>query len=498
MPDSRAVSRRSFSRALFASPAVPAIVSAMRYAPAQDNAQLAGDAEELFAELDQKIRLGMKEFAIPGAAVGVIYKGKEFVKGYGFTDVRHQDRAHEVDPDTAFVTASISKPFTGTAAMRLVELGKLDLDAPVTTYIEDFQAPVGAERVTVRQLLNHSAGWNGDDQFDTGEGDDALAKYVEAIHRLLSQQTPVGLTFAYNNAAIGVAGRVIEKITGETFESSVQSLVLDPLGMTRSSYFLGQLGKGNVAMPHAVENGVAVAMPDWIFIPRDQNPFGGLISSAADLLSFARFHLGNGRAANGKRVMSEVALRSMWSQPGPGGTLILDLKGMGVAWSIRPTVEGISVVEHAGDWSGYHPFLMTVPEKQFAMVLLNNSDGGPQLRSEIFLRDWALERFAGVHNLPASPQSLSAAELAQYEGEYLRQYINRAGNKQDLVAKLRAADGGLKLTIVGAPEGESTTMLRFCRYDHLVDPLGQHSDFLREANGRIKWFRQGRLYERQA
>ncbi len=495
MPDSRMVSRRGFTRALLASPAVPAIAAAAEYAPAQENAETAGSANKLFAELDLLIRQGMEAFAIPGAAVGVIYNGQEFVRGYGVTSV---SGGRQVDANTAFLTASVSKPFTGTAAMRLVEMGKLDLDAPVTTYIENFQAPAGAERVTVRQLLNHSAGWEGDDQFDTGEGDDALAKYVDAIHRLLSQETPVGLTFAYNNAAIGVAGRVIEKITGETFESSVQRLVLDPLGMTRSSYFLSQLGKGNVAMPHAVKYGVAVEMPEWLVVPRDQNPFGGLISSAADLLSFARFHLGNGRAANGKRLMSEVALRSMWSQPGPGGTLLVDLKGMGVAWSIRPTIEGISVVEHAGDWFGYHPFLMMVPEKQFAMVLLNNSDGGSQLRSEIFFGDWALERFAGVHNLPATPQSLSASELAQYEGDYVRQYVDRAGDKRNIVAKLRATDGGLELTLAGAPEGEVGLMLRFFRYDYLVDPLGHHSDFLRDTNGRIKWFRQGRLYERQA
>lgn len=495
MPDSRAVSRRGFTRALLASPAVPALVSATGYARAQDNAQPAGNADELFAELDQKIHQGMKEFAIPGAAVGVIYNGQEFVRGYGVTNV---NGGRQVDANTAFLTASVSKPVTGTAVMRLVALGKLNLDTPATRYIEDFQAPVGAEGVTVRQLLNHSAGWNGDDQFDTGDGDDALAKYVEAIHRLLFQQTPVGLTFAYNNAAIGVAGRVIEKVTGETFESSVQSLVLDPLGMTRSSYFPSQLGKGDVAIPHAVKNGVAVAMPEWISVPRNENAFGGLFSSVTDLLSFARFHLGKGRAANGKRLMSEAALRSMWSQPGPGGTLIVDLKGMGVAWSIRPTIEGVSVVEHAGDWFGYHPFLMTVPEKQFAMALLNNSDGGSQLRSQIFFNNWALERFAGVHNLPASPQSLSASKLAQYEGDYLRQYIDRAGNKRDIVAELRAKDGGLELTIGGAPEGGLALMLRFCRYDHVVDPLGGHADFLREANGQIKWFRQGRLYERQA
>ncbi len=492
--DFGAVSRRDFTHALLGAAAAPALASALAYTTAENSGQQADNADELFAELDEMIRLGMKEFAIPGAAVGVIYKGREFVKAYGVTDVRHP--GHQVDANIAFVTASISKPVTGTAAMRLVEMGKLDLDSPVTSYIKDFQAPTGAEGVTVRQLLNHSAGWEGDDQFDTGDGDDALALYVDAIHRLISQQTPVGLTFAYNNAAIGVAGRVIEEITGQTFESSVQSLVLDPLGMTRSSYFLGELGT-NVAVPHAVVNGKPVATPEWLYIPRNENSFGGLRSSVTDLLSFARFHLGNGRAANGKRVMSAVALRSMWSQPGPSGTLTVDLKGMGVAWSIRPTIEGVSVVEHGGDWPGYRPFLQTVPEKQFAMVLLNNSDGGNQLRSQLLVYDWALRNFAGVHNLPASPVSLSASELAQYEGDYLRHKVDRAGKKQDILAKLRAVDGGLKLTLVD--QTETTFMLRFFSYDHVfIDPDGIHADFLRDTNGQIKWFRLGRLHERLA
>ena len=483
------VSRRNFSRGLLGALTVPGILSAVGETPAQASPKNKGDADELFAQLDEKIQLGMKEFAIPGAAVGVIYNGQEFVKCYGFTDVRHPDLQHAVDPNTSFIIASISKPVTGTAAIRLVDLGKLDLDAPVTRYIQGFQAPAGAEGVKVRQLLNHSAGWLGDDFRDTGSGDDAIAKYVDGIH-LLPQLTAPGLVFAYNNAAIITAGRVIEVITGSTFDAAVQNLVLNPLGMTRSAYFLKELGP-NVAIPHTIENGKAVAKPESLYVPRNEGPTGGLFSSVTDMLSFARFHLGDGRAANGKRLISKATLGSMWSQPGPGGTLATELKGMGVAWATRPTINGVAIVEHGGDWPGFRPWLTTIPEKQFAMALLTNSDDGAKLRAQLLFGDWVLQRFASVRNLPAFPASLSASELAQYEGVYTATMIDFQGKSQHLELHLVAADGGLNLA---TPAGLRTT-LRFYGYDRVTTPDGARSDFLRAADGNIKWFRYGgRLY----
>jgi CubicO group peptidase (beta-lactamase class C family) len=142
--------------------------------------------------------------------------------------------------------------------MRLVDTGRLDLDVPVRRYITNFRPSEGAEGVTVRQLLNHSAGWLGYDYHDTGKDDGALARYVEDVHRL-PQLTPVGRIFSYNNTAISVAGRVIETITGTTFEQSVRELVLDPLGLNRSGYSIDEIGDENVATPHAIVDGRAVA-----------------------------------------------------------------------------------------------------------------------------------------------------------------------------------------------------------------------------------------------
>ena len=126
---------------------------------ASPNAQA---AEELFRELDAKIEAGMAEYHIPGVAVGVLYQGQEYVRGYGVTNV---DYPQPVDGDTLFRIGSTTKTFTGTTVMRLVEQGLLDLDAPVRPYLPDFRVAdeAAAARVTLRQCLNHSAGWLGDD-----------------------------------------------------------------------------------------------------------------------------------------------------------------------------------------------------------------------------------------------------------------------------------------------------------------------------------------------
>ena len=339
-------------------------------------------------------------------AVAIIHRGQEHVRCYGVADVR---TGRPVTARTNFRIASNSKTFTGTAAMRLVDEGRLDLDLPVRRYVTDFRPPAGAEGVTVRQVLNHSAGWLGYDYHDTGSDDQALARYVRDVHRL-PQLTPVGRTFSYSNAALSVAGRVVETVTGTPFEAAVHRLVLAPLGMTGSGYDTRRVA--DQATPHAVVDGRAVADPSLLFLPRSGNPFGGLLSSAADMLSYLRFHLGDGRAADGQRLMSRASLQGMWRRVGPGGTLIVELNGAGVSWMVRPTAQGPVVVHHGGDLPGFHSGLLLVPERDFALAMLTNSESGPLLVARFFYQDWALRRFAGVSNLPAPRHLLPPDELA--------------------------------------------------------------------------------------
>ena len=159
----------------------------------------------------------MEETQTPGVAVGLLHEGEEHVAGFGVTST---ENPLEVTPDTLFQIGSITKTFTGTAAMRLVERGELDLDAPVRTYLPELKLSDEdvAARVTMRHLLTHTGGWIGDYFDDFGSGDDALARMCESL-ATLPQLTPLGEVWSYNNAGFYLAGRVIEVITGKPYEA---------------------------------------------------------------------------------------------------------------------------------------------------------------------------------------------------------------------------------------------------------------------------------------
>jgi CubicO group peptidase (beta-lactamase class C family) len=308
------------------------------------------------------------------------------------------------------------------------------------------------------------------------------------------QLTPPGTVFAYNNAALSVAGRLIEVVTDAPYESAARALVLDPLGLTHSRFFADEVIGFNVAAPHDVVEGKPLVTPSFYRIPRGINPAGGLISSARDQLRYARFHLGNGTVpGGGTRLLSRWSLLAMRTNPGPGGTLLVELDGMGVTWMLRPTAQGVRVVQHGGDLAGQHSGFLMVPDRQFAMIMLTNSEGGPLLLDELFADDWALRRYAHVSNLPAVPRALSPQELAPYEGHYFFLVVNPDGTI-----------GQLELAIVG--EGGQLTVklgdlvfarLAFYRPDYVLvlDPNSQptytRADFLRGADGSVSWLRIG-------
>jgi CubicO group peptidase (beta-lactamase class C family) len=460
-----------------------------------------GHADRLFAELDEKIREGMETYAIPGVAVGVCYDGQEFLRGYGVTSV---DGPEQVGEDTLFRIASTTKTFTGTAVMCLVDAGQLDLDARVRTYLPDFATEDRsvAEVVTVRQLLNHTPGWLGDDYQDFGRGDDARTRYVAGMAGL-PQLTPPGSTFFYNNAAVVLAGHVVEAVGAMTYEQAVQELVLDPLQLDHTRFFTDEVIGYSIAGSHTVDEGKAVLSPSSWYVPRTLQPTGGLISTARDQLSYLRFHLGDGTAPDGKRVLSRRSLDEMRSNPGPGGTLNVELDGMGVTFQLRPSAEGVRIVQHGGDVPGQHSGFLFVPERDFGLTMLTNSDDGPQLLNDFFTNDWALSRFAGLHNEPASPQTLDAGALAAYVGRYTAESIESDGQRDTVVTDLTADQGRLRLRHLG-PDGAPVDpapgapgSLAFYRDDYVLmmdsdgRPIGPRANFVRSADGDVAWLRFG-------
>ncbi|MEV8506985.1 serine hydrolase domain-containing protein [Actinoplanes sp. NPDC051475] len=486
---SEVMSRRTLLRAVAGSAA--ALATTAPPAPA-------GAAPSAVRELEEKIQDGMTRYAIPGVAVGLIHRGREYVRGFGVTNV---DDPSPVDGDTVFRVGSTSKTFTGTAVMRLIERGRLDLDRTVRSYLPGFRTadPVASARVTLRQVLNHSAGWLGDFFLDTGSGDDAIARYVAAMSGL-PQLTPPGRVFAYNNAALALAGRLVEVAAGMPYEEAIRVLVTEPLGLRHSAFFLDDLPGATVAVPHDVDaTGAPVAQPGYFAMPRSIHAAGGLISSARDQLCWARFHLGDGRAAGGARILSRRSMRVMQSRPGPGGTLFVELDGVGVTWMLRPTAEGPEVVQHGGDWAGQHSGFLMVPERGFALTVLTNSEGGPGLLAELFADDWALRRFAGVRNLPAVPRPLPAAVLAGYEGRYSATQIGFDGMPVTLEFDVVADGGQLSVRV----EGQEGLRLTFYRKDYVLvlEPGGadthSRANFVRGADGTVAWLRfGGRLFRR--
>jgi len=213
-----------------------------------------------FRDLCDEVVAAMARFGVPGVAVGVLRDGVEYAAGFGITNVA---APVAVDDHTLFQIGSTTKTFTGTVAMRLVEAGKLDLDAPLRTYLPELRLRDEgvAARVTLRHLFNHTGGWLGDYFDDTGDGDDALATIVARMAEL-PQFTPLGAFASYNNAGFYLAGRVIEAVTGQTYEAAVREMILEPLGMAESFFFAADCISRRVAVGHTVtDTGTTVARP---------------------------------------------------------------------------------------------------------------------------------------------------------------------------------------------------------------------------------------------
>lgn len=357
------------------------------------------------AELDEKLTEAAERFGVPGAAAGVYHRGEE---RYAFAGVTSVANPLPIDEGTLFQIGSTTKTFTATAIMRLVEAGRVDLAATVRTYVPELRLrdESVADRITVLQLLNHTAGWTGDFFTDTGDGDDALARYVEAMAGL-NQVSPLGTIASYNNASLCLAGRVVEKVTGQTYEAALKELVLEPLGLERSYLFPAEIMTLRFAIGHSDDDPPAVRTP-WR-LPRNANAAGGLISTAADQVRYARFHLGDGAGVLRPDTLAQMR-RPTFAMD---GAAIGDQ--VGISWLLRD-VGGVTLVGHGGSTNGQQSLFQMVPDHDFAITVLTNSTAGARLSRELL--DWALAAYLGVERSDPEPLPLTAEQLREYAGEY--------------------------------------------------------------------------------
>ena len=245
---------------------------------------------------------------MPGVALGIVSNGVVSIRGLGITNV---EDPLPVTAHTVFPIASISKTFAATAIMRLVEQGKIDLRAPVRTYLPDFRVRDEAvsRDVTVWHLLTHLGGWEGQVS-GPDRGTETLKNFVASTTVTdLMQVAPPGAAWSYNNAGFSIAGRVIEAVTGTPINRAIRDLVFQPLGLEHAGTTAGEFIVQRFASGHSTRNGTATLQRP--FVPSSSVTAGGVGLCITDLLAYARFHMGDGTAANGERVLKRETLELM-------------------------------------------------------------------------------------------------------------------------------------------------------------------------------------------
>ena len=361
--------------------------------------------------LRMELRRLMRRHDVPGVALGILENGHAHTICEGVTSV---DNPLPVTADTLFQVGSVTKTMTATIIMRLVERHEIDLDAPVRRYVPEFRLADedAAVAVTIRHLLTHTAGWPGDYGVDTGWGDDAVERFVEKMAQL-PQRTPVGALWSYNNGAFILAARVIEKITGLPYEDAAATLLLEPLGMHDSLFFPHDVMLRRFTVGHAVHDGGAAVVAPWA-MERNGSAAGGLCSTVLDQLRYACFHLGDGTADDGSRILSSASLEQMRTPLVATADEGL-MERVGLSWMIRD-IGGLRVISHGGMTNGHVSTFWLVPERGLAFTCLSNAYAGYLL--DAALTAWVLERALGIVDTERRP----AATAAPAEPLRLRPY----------------------------------------------------------------------------
>ncbi len=336
------------------------------------------------------------------------------------TGVVNRNTGVEVTADSVFQIGSITKLFTATLVMQLVEEGQVELDAPVQRYLPEFQVAdaEAAEKVTVAELLSHTSGIDGDFFHDTGSGDDCVERYVLAC-AALPQLHPPGEMFSYCNAGFVIAGRIIEKLRGKPWHLVIVERIFGPLGLFAMGTEAEQAILHRAAVGHMAlgDDGTQVVIPIWR-LTRSNAPAGATpFARARDLIGFTRMHLQGGKALDGSAILSPDSVRQMQER-----RIALsphdEADGWGLGWMLFDW-SGERLIGHDGLTLGQSSFLRVHPASGVGVSLLTTGGDAKSLYREVFQE--ALTTLCGTLLKPAPEQSPTLeVPLARYAGRYER------------------------------------------------------------------------------
>lgn len=387
-----------------------------------------------------------------GMAAGVIHDGERTITTSGWSNY---PAGHALVPESMFVIASISKIYTATLTMRLMEQGVLDLDTPVVTYLPDFRLSHDAVRdaVTIRHLLSHTSGFDGDRFTAYGRGDDAYDRAVSEFHTLIQWFKP-GSFYSYNNAGFYLVGHIIQKLTGKSFEQVMADELFAPMNLTHTVIQPEEALNRPFAAGHIVSRTTGVSLCTSAHLPRHTNAAGGVIQSIGDLLTFAHMHLNLGEI-NGTRIISAESARQMQQ---PIIEADAEHRHYGIGWSLfqRPQYTSIG---HGGAWGGHRSNLIILPDHGFAHAALTNGNVGGYAYPHV--QEWVLKNTLDITVPTPEATELSPAEIAQHTGTYVR---------HDGEFVVETSDSGLRITLTDIDEntGEREETPRIFE----LEPLG--------------------------
>jgi CubicO group peptidase (beta-lactamase class C family) len=354
----------------------------------------------------------MRDWGVPGVAVGVVKGGRRVhAKGYGLADV---ERRLPVTECTRFAVNSFTKAFTATAVGILVDEGKLEWEAPVRRYLREFRMfdPVATERATVTDLLTHRTGLppHYTALFTS------LATRASILERLphLKPHRDFRSGFRYGNIAYTVAGELIERLAGVTWQRFVASRIFDPLGMKASTFATEGLGgptgiavgyrsEGDALVPWLKGQGFDLAAPY-----RPRAPAAAVVSNVVDMCRWLRFQMKGGRAGS-RTIISDPILRHLHTPHMVTETLVRNralgdnLYAMG--WFVQP-YRGYRRLYHGGSGRGFCGAVSFLPQESLGVVVLTNS--GPSWLPHT-VSFYVYDRLLGLKPIPWNAQYLRMA-----------------------------------------------------------------------------------------
>lgn len=385
--------------------------------------KLNSNLTNLDAYLDQLAR----EHNVVGASLAVLHNNRLHTSAFGLLNV---NTGVETTVDSLFQIGSISKVFTATLVMQLVDQGLVDLDLPVKHYLRDFhiEDAEASKSITVRHLLSHTSGMDGDffpvDDFSGP----SIASYVAKCHLLPSLFSP-GTGFSYSNSAYVVAGQLVEVITGLSWSQAIVERIFEPIGMKYSIADPSESLRYRMAMGHVTGEGNGdKALAEICYGPLSSAPAGTVLSmSATDLIRFVSMHQALGKTESGESILSERSVLQM--QEGQVDIPFASWRGIthwGLGWCLQ-LEEGMNIVSHDGATYGQFAFLRFLPEHNLTIALLTNSASAPlyrQLESDLY------EALLGVSQEPVPATNYASTidddlYLGRYDNIYNSVVVRR-------------------------------------------------------------------------